>query len=245
MLRIQMDHDARFLARWRELALDAGRGDARGGRRAAALSRIEGWQARAAVGAVGYRLVRAFRAEVLARTLGPLLDGCGDAAAPAAYATVREAEAPLWRLVRERPAHLLDGRYESWDELLLDALDAAVEACGTRDLAVCTWGEVNRVAVAHPLSRAVPALSRWLDVQHAPLPGDGHMPLAQKPRHGPSQRFGVAPGAEAEGYFHMPAGQSGHPLSPFYRAGHDAWARGEPLPFLPGPARHELVLGPS
>ena len=71
------------------------------------------------------------------------------------------------------------------------------------------------------------------------------MPLAQRPRHGPSQRFAVAPGAEDEGYFHMPAGQSGHPLSPWYRAGHDAWVRGEPLPFLPGPTRHLLELVPA
>ena len=26
----------------------------------------------------------------------------------------------------------------------------------------------------------------------------------------------------------MPGGQSGHPWSPFYRAGHEAWVRGEP-----------------
>jgi penicillin amidase len=42
----------------------------------------------------------------------------------------------------------------------------------------------------------------------------------------------------------MPAGQSGHPLSPFYRAGHDAWVSGEPLPFLPGEPRHTLTLRP-
>ncbi len=39
----------------------------------------------------------------------------------------------------------------------------------------------------------------------------------------------------SEGYFHMPGGQSGHPLSPFYRAGFAAWAEGRPTPFLPGP----------
>jgi penicillin amidase len=43
----------------------------------------------------------------------------------------------------------------------------------------------------------------------------------------------------------MPAGQSGHPLSPFYRAGHRAWAEGRPAPLLPGPAEHELRLVPA
>jgi penicillin amidase len=44
---------------------------------------------------------------------------------------------------------------------------------------------------------------------------------------------------------HMPGGQSGHPLSEFYRAGHEAWVHGEPLPFLPGPPQHTLKLLPG
>jgi penicillin amidase len=54
----------------------------------------------------------------------------------------------------------------------------------------------------------------------------------------------VSPGREAEGLFHMPGGQSSHPLSPFYRAGHAAWERGDPTPFLPGPTTHTLTLTP-
>ena len=74
------------------------------------------------------------------------------------------------------------------------------------------------------------------------LPGDWSMPRVQSAAFGASERFAVSPGLEHEGYLHMPGGQSGHPLSPFYRAGHDAWVRGEPTPFLPGPAEHVLTL---
>jgi len=42
----------------------------------------------------------------------------------------------------------------------------------------------------------------------------------------------------------MPGGQSGHPLSPFYRLGYRGWVEGEPTPFLPGPAKHLLALAP-
>ena len=42
----------------------------------------------------------------------------------------------------------------------------------------------------------------------------------------------------------MPGGQSGHLLSPYYRLGHEAWARGEATPLLPGPAEHTLTLLP-
>ena len=44
------------------------------------------------------------------------------------------------------------------------------------------------------------------------------------------------PGDEANSVLHMPGGQSGHPLSEFYREGHPAWVHGEATPFLPGPA---------
>jgi penicillin amidase len=66
----------------------------------------------------------------------------------------------------------------------------------------------------------------------------------QTPTHGASERFVVSPGREDEGIFHMPGGQSGHPRSPFYRAGHEAWVKGEATPFLPGPAQHTLTLTP-
>jgi penicillin amidase len=68
------------------------------------------------------------------------------------------------------------------------------------------------------------------------------MPYVQRPTSGASQRMVVAPGREAQGYFHMPCGQSGHPLSPHYRDGHEAWALGLPTPFLPGEPVHVLTL---
>jgi penicillin amidase len=44
---------------------------------------------------------------------------------------------------------------------------------------------------------------------------------------------------------HMPTGQSGHPLSAFYRKGHDEWVHGRPSPFLPGETQHTLRLLPA
>ena len=78
-----------------------------------------------------------------------------------------------------------------------------------------------------------------------PLPGDGNMPRVQAPGFGASQRMVVSPGREADGIIHMPGGQSGHPLSPFWGAGHAAWVQGEATPFLPGEARHVLALRPE
>ena len=54
----------------------------------------------------------------------------------------------------------------------------------------------------------------------------------------------VSPGREQEGLLHMAGGQSGNPLSPYYAAGYEAWVKGEPTPFLPGPAVHTLQFAP-
>ena len=97
----------------------------------------------------------------------------------------------------------------------------------------------------HPFSRVLPAwLVGWLNMPAEPLPGDVDMPRVQAPDFGASERFVVAPGHEDEGLCEMPGGQSGHPLSPYYRAGHEAWVHGDPTPFLPGKTEHTLILRP-
>jgi len=142
---------------------------------------------------------------------------------------------------------LIDPRFKSWEELLLAALDATIEALTRNDVALAerTWGARNLTLIQHPLSRAVPQLAPFLDMPRQALPGDSNMPRVQSPVHGASERLAVSPGREEQGYFHMPGGESGHPLSPYYRDGHAAWANGEPTPFLPGPAAHVLTLVPG
>jgi penicillin amidase len=104
---------------------------------------------------------------------------------------------------------------------------------------------VNAVRVAHPLSAAVPWLRAFLDMPIVHPPGaHDDMPRIQGADFGASERFSVSPGYEKDAYLHMPGGASGHPLSPFYRAGFDAWAQGRPTPLLPGPVKHELILLP-
>jgi penicillin amidase len=76
------------------------------------------------------------------------------------------------------------------------------------------------------------------------MPGDSQMPRVQGPSFGASERMVVSPGRETTAVLHMPGGQSGHPLSPYFLAGHEAWVHGEPTAFLPGPAVHHLVLQP-
>jgi penicillin amidase len=76
------------------------------------------------------------------------------------------------------------------------------------------------------------------------LPGDLYTPRVQWGNLAASERMIVSPGREASGIMHMPTGESGHPLSPYYANSHPAWVAGDATPFLPGPAEHTLVLTP-
>jgi penicillin amidase len=151
-------------------------------------------------------------------------------------------------LFEARPPHLLNPRFPSYDDLLLTALRDVVNelrAAHGGDLRRATWGaHVNR-PVRHLFSSAIPGLSRWLDASMEGCSGGENMPRIHTGWGGGSERLVVSPGHEEQGLFQMIAGQSGHFLSPYYRAGHDAWVRGEPGPLLPGPTRHTLRLVPD
>ena len=206
MLRVQLDDRALFLARWQKLLLDDPDPGRRGARTPAAPRPAGSWRrwgGRAAIDSVGYRVVRAFRERVRDLVLDPLL-------APARAKDPKRLrpgtapnarwEGPVWALVTERPAHLLDPRHASWDALLLSALDAVLEELTKdgRPLAERTWGERNTTLIRHPLSRAVPQLGGFLDMPREPLPGDNHMPRFQSPvgrRLGAVRRLARARGA--------------------------------------------------
>ena len=77
-----------------------------------------------------------------------------------------------------------------------------------------------------------------------PQSSDGNMPRVAGPAFGQSERLVVAPGHEERATLSMPGGQSGHPMSPYYGAGHADWVAGRAVPLLAGPAEHALELRP-
>ena len=247
MLHIQLDDRAAFLGRWQSLLLSLldAQSLERQPQRTQFRRLVAGWNARASVDSVGYRLVRAYREHVQQAVwdsiLGALaLQGDAEVGPPPQF------EGPLWELVTAQPLHMLAKPYTNWNEFLTAEVDATLADLAKRcpELSRCTWGARNVVSIRHPLSPALPGLARVLDMPTLELPGDHNMPRVQEGAVGASERFAVSPGHEDQGYLDLPGGQSGHPLSPYYRAGFLGWARGEPLPFLPGPTQHTLTLAP-
>jgi penicillin G amidase len=246
---MQLDDRSLFLDRWRDVLLQTlASPPAQGGpatRAEAARLVRDTWSGRASPDSAGYRIVRAFRLNVSRMAMESLTAQVKAVTPDFDYTTIRRLEGPLWRLVHERPLHLLDKDYPSWDALLLAALDRTLEPLA-RDgaLAARTWGEQNTADFAHPLAAAVPQLARWLNMPREPLAGDVYTTRVVSPRSGASERFVASPGHDGTAILHMPGGQSGHPLSPHYGDQQRAWVAGDPLPLLPGRPVHTLTLAP-
>ncbi|CDG83096.1 penicillin acylase family protein [Janthinobacterium agaricidamnosum] len=250
LMAIALDTSPSYMAEWRALALAALTPAAVAGHPARAeLRRLleSAWDEPAGVRSVAYRLARGY-----SRAIYDALFADADArmaAAGLAQASVEIAN-PRWselamRLLGERPPGWLPAG-TSWQQLELSAIDSVIgtlTAHGQR-LADASWGQRNRADIRHPLATVLPFGDYWLAAPRDPLPGDDDMPRVSAPQFGQSERLVVAPGREEQGLFNMPGGQSGHPLSPFFLAGHADWVHGKAQPLLPGAVRYTLTLRP-
>jgi len=247
LLNIQLDTGAEFLSRWRDLILDTLTQTAIGGntKRAKFRELVERtWDGKASASSAGYRLTRMFREQASEMIISFVLVECYESDPAFDYRTVRRREGPIWALVSQKPLHLLDPRFESWDALLLAAVDAVIDRAGRDGGLDAPWSTWNVTVYRHPLSSGIPFFGASLDMPQRPLDGDLYTPNMHWGANASSERMIVSPGREAEGIMHMPTGQSGHPLSPFYANSHEAWMKGEPTPFLPGKTEHTLTLTP-
>ncbi len=207
------------------------------------------WNGRADADQAGYRLVREVRTHVLdalwAAWTPPLIQAgrCPDRK----FDWHARFEYAAEDVLDKHPAHLLPRGFATWDAFVLAQVDATVADMthrSARPLAEATWGEANRSRIGHVLSRALPILSRLLDMPSLPQSGDRNMPHVASPTFGQSERLVVAPGHEERATLAMPGGQSGHPMSPYYGAGHADWVAGRATPLLAGAAQHVLTLTP-
>jgi penicillin amidase len=252
---LQLDRQARLMQAWgqrmtRWLEAQAGQAQGLSPSQAEALALLKAWNGRADADQAAYRLVKRARQNTLASlwaawtepALGPVAqrpDG--------RYLRRSGFEFSAGAALDAEPTHLLPPGHASWRAFGLAQLDDAVQTLtrkGQRPLKEAVWGEENASRIRHVISRAVPLLGPWLDMPSLPQGGDDLIPHVARPNFGQSQRLVVSPGREELGTLSMPGGQSGHPLSPFYGAGHDDWARGHPTPLLAGELKHRLALTP-
>ncbi|MCE3261004.1 MAG: penicillin amidase [Pseudoduganella sp.] len=245
---VMLDDRALFIGQWRERALAVLDAQAvQGKAQRAELARLlkDSWNGRASADSVAYRASRAYMWSLYELLYG----GANVELAKLNKDANMRAASSRWpvvlaRLLDEQPAGWLPQGYASWKALQLAALDRTIEHLSKdgKPLAAATWGARNTASIAHPIAGALPMLKKWLSVPPDQLPGDSNMPRVAGPAFGQSERMTVSPGREEQGLFNMPGGQSGHPLSPFFLAGHADWVAGKPTPLLPGAPAHSLTF---
>jgi len=246
LLKIQLDDRALILVNWKNLLIDKieSMHPQKGSDLEQLADAVHSDDLRADANSTAYRLVREFRLATWNRVFTPIFAPCVDAYPEFQYRHM-VSEYTLWTLVQQKPMHLLAANYLSWDDLLNQAINDVLVSLKKQHLSPkdATWGKQNTLASKHPFSAILPGfLAQYLNFPSDQMSGGDDMPRIQGQTFGASERFAVSPGHEDEGIFEMPGGQSAHPLSTYYLAGHEAWVKGEPTGFLPGKTEHILNL---
>ncbi|EKE81484.1 penicillin acylase family protein [Idiomarina xiamenensis] len=239
MLAIQRNAEARFLQRWQAYLVSLlEQQESLSEQQQQLLQLVNNWQAEASVDSQGYALVKLFRQQTLKLLFADFDDNI--------IRAVRSIlEVPAWQILQQQPRSWLPNGVADWHQFQQRTITATLAQVDTETLADYRWGHVNQAHFAHPLSAALGPLSRWLNMPQQALPGDTFMPFVQGSDFGASERLVVAPGHEQNGILSMPTGQSGHPLSPYYRSHHQDWLEGRATPLLGGDSQHQLRLVPG
>lgn len=244
MLALQLEVKAPFFERWQQLLIEILQSGPKSPKQLELLSVVQKWNGRCGEESAAYYWIRQFREiiskAILEKVLDPCLKEWHDF-----LVYFQDLEEPVWLIAQQRPPYLVNPKYKNWNDEILSYIDKMITSLEISEIKKQTWGKENILAMRHPFSSALPGLKYLLDMPTIPLSGDYYVPKVTYCNDGASQRMVVSPGNEKDGIFHMPGGQSSHPLSPFYRAGHEAWAKGEDTSFLPGKPVYELTFMPQ
>ncbi|EXJ14904.1 penicillin acylase family protein [Imhoffiella purpurea] len=246
LLDIQLDDRAELMEGWyrRLVALVQARKESP--ERTRILRLLADWDGRASIGSVAYRLTREWRTRVSSVVLDALNRPLTRLSNAVRLADLPRTEIAVWSILRDPPAWVPPG-YDGWSELQNRCLDQVLERWGApEDWPSHTWGARNTTAIRHPFSPLLPSwIGAWLDLPPRPVPGDSNVTRVSNPTQGASERLVVAPGAESRGILQLPGGANAHPFSGTREGDYREWLSGEPVPLLPGPARHRRILRPA
>ena len=155
------------------------------------------------------------------------------------------------QILMNEPAAWLPPQYASWDDFLADMVRQGLAQGGAPgDLRQWRYGYAHPVDVEHPLFGLLPWFKNWTGTGVLPQSGDTSTVKQVGRSFGPSQRFTIdwsnVDGATED----ITMGESGDPLSPYYRDQWDYWYNGKTfaLPFsdlaVAAATAHTLRLEP-
>jgi penicillin G amidase len=141
--------------------------------------------------------------------------------------------------------------YKNWDQLLTAAVKKGMhDGKAPDDVANWSYGSWHVVELEHPLSRFLPFIGRVADEGPLPLSGDKTTVKQVDRSMGPSQRFTMDWSSVDGSTENIVLGESGNPLSPYFRDQWNDYYQGKTfaLPFTPAAVtaatRHTLLLEP-
>ncbi|WP_418608006.1 penicillin acylase family protein [Pseudoalteromonas sp. US3C1013] len=242
--QLQLDNQARFLTPWHGLLLEQLKQQPE--HYADYINALDNWQQCACSTSVGYTLVKTYRDELINILFSSIEASLNQQDGTLSYVK-RDLEPAVWQLIKAQPASWVNPQFTNWEQQLQAAFEqtlAQLTAKFGNNIQNWQWGKVNELAIEHPFAKQIPLLSKLLNMPTAPGFGDSYMPAVQKTSFGASQRFIAQPGHLESAILTVPGGQSGHPLSEFYRAGFDEYVEGKHTPLLPQTFMHQIEIVP-
>ena len=161
---------------------------------------------------------------------------------------------PVWLedVLTHQPERWLPQGYSSYDQLLTEAVEAAVSDPSTPHvLTLWKWGRVHRIDIQHPFWSHFPILKKGAGTGSQPWSGDMHTIKQVTKLFAPSERLTVDFSNLDASTLDIVNGQSGNIFDEHYNDQWDAYYHGRtfPLPFSPGEveraAAHHLRLEPQ
>lgn len=153
------------------------------------------------------------------------------------------------KLIMNPSAAWLPKKYANWDDLLTAAVAQGIEHA-PHDLSKWRYGYAHPVDIQHPLYGLLPYYKNWTGTGVQPQSGDTSTVKQVGRTFGPSQRFTIDWSDPDQATENIVMGESGDPLSPYYRDQWPFWYKGKTfaLPFssaaVGAAAKHTLRLLP-
>lgn len=242
--QLQLDNQARFLMPWHALLLEQLKKQP--ARYKDHINALENWQQCACPQSIGYTLVKTYRDELINILFSSIETTLNQQDGTLKYVK-RDLEPAVWQLIKAQPTSWVNPQFTNWEQQLQGAFEQTLTQLTAKfgsNMQNWQWGKVNELTIEHPFAKQIPILSKLLNMPTAPGFGDSYMPAVQKRGFGASQRFIAQPGHLESAILTVPGGQSGHPLSEFYRAGFDEYVEGKHTPLLPQTFMHQIEIVP-
>jgi penicillin G amidase len=141
------------------------------------------------------------------------------------------------QIMMHASADWLPRTYKNWDALLTDAVRKGMEqGKATGDVALWSYGSWHVIDIEHPVARFLPLIGRLAGTGPQPLSGDDTTVKQVDRKFGPSQRFTMDWSQIDGSTENIVMGESGNPLSPYYRDQWNDWYNGRTFALLFSPA---------